>query len=106
MLSPTRIPATSPPRMKRRLVFILFSMVVVAGFLTPTLLPRAAHPGRSLGIEAYPSARDLHAFAETYRAKHQLSALGVGIIHRGKIVGLGMTGERAFRSGMFAADDE
>lgn len=47
------------------------------------------HPGRSLGIEKYPSARDLYRFAETYRVKHKLPALGVGIIHRGQIVGLG-----------------
>lgn len=52
--------------------------------------PHDAHPGRSLGIDHYPAARDLYAVAEAYRAKHELPALGIGIIHQGRIVGLGM----------------
>jgi CubicO group peptidase (beta-lactamase class C family) len=67
---------------------------------------RAGHPDRSLGIEKYPSARDLYGFAETYRVKHKLPALGVGIIHRGQIVGLGMAGERAVRSADWATIDD
>ena len=67
---------------------------------------RAAHPERTLGIEKYPSARDLYRFAETYRVKHKLPALGVGIIHRGQIVGLGMAGERAAGSADWATLDD
>ena len=59
-------------------------------FLTATACgPRDAHPGRSLGIERYPSARDLYVLAETYRAKYKLPALGIGIVHQGRVVGLG-----------------
>ncbi|MES2697606.1 MAG: serine hydrolase [Verrucomicrobiota bacterium] len=64
------------------------------------------HPGRSLGLEKHPSARDLYRFAETYRLKHKLPALGVGIIHRGQIVGLGMAGERAIGTADWATLDD
>ena len=49
---------------------------------------------KSLGIEAYAGAQDLYAFTEAQRAKYGWPALGVGVIHRGKIVALGMAGER------------
>ena len=45
---------------------------------------RATHPGQSIGIERYLPARDLYSLAETYRLKHQLPALGIGIIHKGR----------------------
>src|SRR5687767_7089573 len=64
------------------------------------------HPGRSLGVEKHPTARDLYRFAESYRVKHKLPALGVGIIHRGQIVGLGMAGERAAGSADWATLDD
>jgi CubicO group peptidase (beta-lactamase class C family) len=64
------------------------------------------HPPRSLGIEHYPGARDLYAFAEAYRKKHGQPALGVGIVHRGRIVGLGMAGERVAGSGDWATVDD
>src|SRR5687767_2129432 len=62
-----------------------------------------AHPGRSRGIENYPSARELHQLAETYRTRHKLPALGIGVVHEGRIVGLGMAGERAAGSGDWAS---
>jgi CubicO group peptidase (beta-lactamase class C family) len=92
--------------MKRTLVFIPLSMMTVVGLWTLTTIPRTAHPGHSLGIETYPSARDLYAFTEALRIKYQLPALGVGMIHRGKIVGLGMAGERIIRSGNWATLDD
>lgn len=65
-----------------------------------------ARQERSPGIERYPSARDLHALAEAYRAKHNLPALGVGVVHRGQIVGLGMAGERVAGTGDLADIDD
>jgi CubicO group peptidase (beta-lactamase class C family) len=79
-----------------RLVAMVSLIVLMLG------CTRAAHPERTLGIEKYPSARDLYRFAETYRVKHKLPALGVGIIHRGQIVGLGVAGERAAGSADWA----
>jgi CubicO group peptidase (beta-lactamase class C family) len=64
------------------------------------------HPPRSLGIERHPGVRDVYAFAESYRIKHGLPALGVGIIHRGRIVGLGMAGERLAGSADWATIDD
>ena len=61
---------------------------------------------KSLGIEAYPEAQDLYAFTETQRAKYGWPALGVGVIFRGKIVGLGMAGERRLGSGEWATLDD
>jgi CubicO group peptidase (beta-lactamase class C family) len=78
---------------------------VLAGCLlltTAACRPRATHPGRSPGIESYPTARDLYQFAETHRSRHSLPALGVGLVHRGRIVGLGMAGERAVGSADWA----
>jgi CubicO group peptidase (beta-lactamase class C family) len=66
----------------------------------------AARPGRSPGIERYPSARDLYPLAEAQRVKHKLPALGLGIVHRGQIVGLGMAGERVAGSGNWATIDD
>ena len=68
--------------------------------------PTPVHPGRSPGIEKYSSARDLYRLAETYRVKHRLPALGLGIVHRGEIVGLGMAGERAAGSADWATLDD
>jgi CubicO group peptidase (beta-lactamase class C family) len=79
-------------------LFTIASLIV----LMPYCTRGEQHPGRSLGIEKHPTARDLYRFAETYRMKHKLPALGVGIIHRGQIVGLGMAGERAAGSGDWA----
>lgn len=64
------------------------------------------HPGKSIGIEEHPGVRDLYRFTETQRAKYNWPALGVGIIHKGKIVGLGMAGERKAGSGNWAALDD
>lgn len=63
---------------------------------------QSAPPERSLGIEAYPDARDLYAFAESQRVKYDWPAFGVGVIFRGKIVALGMAGERRIRTGDWA----
>lgn len=60
--------------------------------------PQEAPPAGSIGIENYPSARDIRQFTETHRSKHKLPALGIGVVHRGRIVGLGMAGERSFGS--------
>jgi CubicO group peptidase (beta-lactamase class C family) len=78
---------------------------VVSFLLLTTAACRAhdAHPGRSRGIENFPSARDLHQLAETYRTRHKLPALGIGVVHEGRIVGLGMAGERAAGSGDWAS---
>jgi CubicO group peptidase (beta-lactamase class C family) len=65
-----------------------------------------AHPGKSPGIEKHAGARDLYRFAEAQRRKHGLPALGVGIIYRGRIAGLGMAGERAAGSGEWATLDD
>jgi CubicO group peptidase (beta-lactamase class C family) len=65
----------------------------------------AAHPGRSPGIERYPGARDLYPLAEASRVKHGLPAVGLGIVHRGRIVGLGMAGERVAGSADWATLD-
>jgi CubicO group peptidase (beta-lactamase class C family) len=59
-----------------------------------------------LGIEAYPQARDLFAFADAQRALHKLPALGVGLTRNGAIAGLGVAGERALGSGEWAALDD
>jgi CubicO group peptidase (beta-lactamase class C family) len=67
---------------------------------------RAEHPARTLGIEQYPSARDLYALAEKMQAKHKLPAIGIGVIHQGRIVGLGMAGERMFGSADWATIDD
>jgi len=83
-------------------VFIFASFILAAA----ACRPEASHLGRTLGIEAYASARDLHRLAETYRAKHKLPALGIGIIHRGRIVGLGMAGERSAGSKRWATIDD
>lgn len=64
------------------------------------------HPGKSIGIEKYPETKDLYRFAEEQRAKYNWPALGVGILHRGKIVGLGIVGERKLGSGNWASLDD
>lgn len=65
-----------------------------------------AHPGRSPGIERHPGVRDLHRLAEVSRLKYGLPAVGLGIVHRGRVVGLGMAGERAAGSGDWATLDD
>jgi CubicO group peptidase (beta-lactamase class C family) len=83
--------------------------VFIAGLLLLTIAGCGTgdiHPGRSPGIDRFPSARDLYALAETYRVKHRLPALGVGIVHQGQIVALGMAGERAIGTGEWAGLDD
>ncbi len=63
---------------------------------------RSTPPSKSPGIEHYPGVSDLHDFAELQRAKYDWPALGVGVIFRGKIVALGMAGERKLGSGDWA----
>jgi CubicO group peptidase (beta-lactamase class C family) len=67
---------------------------------------RSEAPQKSLGIEAYTEAQDLYTFTEGQRAKYGWPALGVGVIFRGKIVGLGMAGERKLGSGEWATLDD
>src|SRR5687768_8117920 len=64
------------------------------------------HPDKSIGIEAYPEVRDLYQFAESQRQKHGLPALGVGFVRDGKIIGLGVCGERMIGSGNWATLDD
>ena len=64
---------------------------------------KAPHPGKSIGVENYPGAKDLYQFAENQRGRHNWPALGVGVIHQGKIAGLGMAGVRRRGSGGWAA---
>jgi CubicO group peptidase (beta-lactamase class C family) len=64
------------------------------------------HPGKSIGIEAYPGVRDLYQFAESKRQKHGLPALGVGFVRDGRIIGLGVAGERALGTGNWATVDD
>jgi CubicO group peptidase (beta-lactamase class C family) len=64
------------------------------------------HPDRTLGIERYTDAEDLYSFTEELRKKHDLPALGIGIIHEGKIIGLGMAGERKEGSEDWATVDD
>ena len=66
----------------------------------------AVHPGRSPGIERHPGVHDLHRLAEASRLKYGLPAVGLGVVHRGRIVGLGMAGERAAGSGDWATLDD
>lgn len=47
----------------------------------------------TIGIEAYPGTRDLYAFAEAQRVRHDLPALAVGILRDGRITGLGVAGK-------------
>ena len=64
------------------------------------------HPGKSIGTEAYPGVRDLYQFAESKRQKHGLPALGVGFVRDGRIIGLGVAGERALGTGNWATVDD
>lgn len=82
------------------------SLLLLPMLLLTSCCAETAHPGKSIGIEKYPEARDLHQFAENQRAKYNWPALGVGIIHRGKIVGLGMAGERKRGSGNWVTLDD
>jgi CubicO group peptidase (beta-lactamase class C family) len=68
--------------------------------------PPPTADGRTAGLAGYPSARDLYRLAETYRVKYRLPALGVGVIHSGQIVGLGMAGERVVETGDVAGIDD
>jgi CubicO group peptidase (beta-lactamase class C family) len=87
--------------MHRRNTLLLSSILLLA-----SCRAEPTHPGNSIGIAKYPGVRDLYRFAEEQRAKHEWPALGVGIIHKGKIVGLGMAGERKRNSGNWAALDD
>jgi CubicO group peptidase (beta-lactamase class C family) len=83
---------------------VVTSVLILASALA--CRPHPVHPGRSPGLEKYPSARDLYGLAERYRVKHGLPALGIGIVHRGETVGLGMAGERAAGSADWATLDD
>lgn len=83
-----------------RLPAALLSLSLI---LLASCVRKAPHPGKSIGIESYPEAKDLYQFAENQRARHNWPALGVGLIHQGKIAGLGMAGERKRGSGAWAA---
>lgn len=71
-----------------------------------TCKPAAQHPGYTIGIQSYPDAEDLYSFTEQLRKKHNLPALGIGIIHEGNIIGLGMAGERKIGSKDWATIDD
>lgn len=88
----------------RRLLLILLWALGAA--LSVACRGATTQPPRSPGIEQFPQSRDLHAFAERYRTKHGLVALGVGVIHRGQVAGLGMAGERRRGSGDWATLDD
>jgi CubicO group peptidase (beta-lactamase class C family) len=81
---------------------VLLLVVALQVLTAPGCRSPADHPGHSLGLDAYSPVRDLYGLAERYRSKHRLPALGVGVIHRGRIVGLGMTGERTAGTGDLA----
>jgi CubicO group peptidase (beta-lactamase class C family) len=83
---------------------VLFASIVVSFASCQTRI-ESPHQ-KTLGIEAYAEARDLYAFAEAQRAKYGWPALGVGVIYRGKIVGLGMAGERKPSSSDWATVDD
>ena len=80
--------------------------------LVPALLGAAGcgapaiHPGRSPGIDRHPGVRDLYDLAEATRARIGLPAVGLGIVHRGRVLGLGMAGERTAGSGLWATLDD
>jgi CubicO group peptidase (beta-lactamase class C family) len=76
--------------------------LIVALAATSSCDARGTHPDKSIGIEAYPGTKDLFQFAERLRKKHGLPALGVGMIREGKIIGLGVAGERKLGSADWA----
>jgi CubicO group peptidase (beta-lactamase class C family) len=78
----------------------------VAAVLALTAGQAEEHPQKTIGLEAYPGTRDLYRFAEVQRKMHGLPALGVGIIREGKIMGLGVAGERAAGSGDWATVED
>lgn len=78
------------------------SALLLALAATLTSCEAGERPKKSPGIDAHPGARDLSTFAEAQRKKHGLPALGMGIIRDGKIIGLGVAGERAIGSGEWA----
>jgi CubicO group peptidase (beta-lactamase class C family) len=81
---------------------VRFLLIAVAVITCPSCREAKPHPAKSIGIEKFPGARDLFPFAERQRLKHGLPALGVGIIRDGRIVALGMAGERRIDSGDWA----
>jgi CubicO group peptidase (beta-lactamase class C family) len=81
-------------------------VLLLHGFLFINCKPANKHPYHSIGIDEYPNAKDLYGFTEEQRKKYDLPALGVGIIHKGKIIGLGMAGERKIGSNDWAAVDD
>jgi CubicO group peptidase (beta-lactamase class C family) len=83
-----------------------FTALALLAVITSSCKGANPHPGKSVGIEQYPGARDLYVFAETLRKKHGLPALGVGIVRDGKIIGLGMAGERRIASSDWATLDD
>jgi len=79
------------------------ALMVLCGVLISCAAGGEKHPGRTIGIEEFPEARDLFEFAERYRSQYELPALGVGIVRGGRIIGLGMAGERSAGSGQWAS---
>jgi CubicO group peptidase (beta-lactamase class C family) len=80
----------------------------LAGLLaiTSSCNAKVSHPDKSIGVETYSGAKDLYQFAEGQRKKHGLPALGVGIVREGKIIAVGMAGERKLGSGDWATLDD
>ena len=81
-----------------RLLYWLCALMLTASSCADT----SSQPEESPGIEQYPGVKDLYQFVEFHRAKNRWPALGVGVIHKGRIVGLGMAGERMIGSGQWA----
>jgi CubicO group peptidase (beta-lactamase class C family) len=101
------------PNRYRFLIFNIFHDVmrktltgVVTIFILLSCSREQQHPDHTLGIECYREAEDLYSFTEELRKKHDLPALGIGIIHEGKIIGLGMAGERKEGSEDWAKADD
>lgn len=89
-----------------RLLFCLCGLLFAASCGKAPGEASRAHPNRSPGIDRHPGVQDLYEFAEKHRAANNWPALGVGVIHRGNIVGLGMAGERVAGSGDWAQIDD
>lgn len=84
----------------------LTTLLVAALAMTSSCGARHQHPDKSIGIERYGGVKDLYRFAESQRGKHGLPALGLGIVRDGKVVGLGMAGERQAGSGDWVTLDD
>jgi len=99
LAGPASIQTFHPAAMTR---YLLLALTCGCVLLSPSCRAEKPHPRTSPGIEAFPHVQDLYEFAETFRAKYDLPALGVGIVKNGRIVALGMAGERKVGSGNWA----